>query len=87
MYVLKIPPYFEAISSKFTCFKLMSFYIELQRRSHHVHVDSARHIKPKANNKHGTKSRRLKQFKVDKFAALFNYTPVDRASDSMIAPT
>ena len=24
---------------------------------------------------------------VDGFAALFNYTPVDRASDSMMAPT
>ena len=24
---------------------------------------------------------------VDDFAALFNYTPVDRASDSMMAPT
>ena len=24
---------------------------------------------------------------VDNFAALFNYTPVDRASDSMMAPT
>ena len=24
---------------------------------------------------------------VDKFAAFFNYTPVDRASDSMMAPT
>ena len=26
-------------------------------------------------------------FTVDNFAALFNYTPVDRASDSMMAPT
>ena len=29
----------------------------------------------------------INQIKVDDFAALFNYTPVDRASDSMIAPT
>ena len=29
----------------------------------------------------------INQITVDNFAALFNCTPVDRASDSMIAPT
>ena len=29
----------------------------------------------------------INQIKVDGYAALFNCTPVDRASDSMMAPT
>ena len=29
----------------------------------------------------------ISQITVDNFAALFNCTPVDRASDSMVAPT